>query len=628
MIRESITGRLVSRTESPSDGRLASFDRLCYAAFARHVERPRHDGDRRAYRATDLETSFGVFLTRLYAVSWIAALLTFAVTWALVGTVFVRPLATTAARVPVVGHGGVALALGGTVGTAVKYATVRVGCRYLRWRGAARRIDIERTLPGATRYLHVLSTGSDDLEGMLRRVADNRSAYGHTAVAFRTALNRSEVTGSIGEGLRSVARDTPSRDVLAPFLLNVREHAAQGNRELASYLRMEARILSQRQSRTRERQSGYLELLAELFVVMLVLPALLVIVVSVLSVLSTGLDRPVATPVGLVPLRAVVVYGSAAVVLVVGAVAAVTIGSLRPPGYGHLHARPNGIGLILSTAGTNPASTVAVALPLGIAVGGALWYSGLHAVDVVLLGYAAWAIPVGIVAARRARLDDAKDREIKDFVHAVSGHISLGRPFPDAVERVARDVDLGPLDSDVADLAFNARLATRGGALRTEALDRFVSRVGTPLAEQTVGLVAGALEAGSDTEDVFSSLQAEVGRLYHEKRSLRSSMQVYVAVGWTTALLIVAITIAVNSYVLDGFTQLATVADADSTIAFDVGGVDAEAMQFRFYVVTQATMLACGWFAGMASQGRYAALLHSGALVTVAYVAFSVVGTV
>jgi hypothetical protein len=37
-------------------------------------------------------------------------------------------------------------------------------------------------------------------------------------------------------------------------------------------------------------------------------------------------------------------------------------------------------------------------------------------------------------------------------------------------------------------------------------------------------------------------------------------------------------------------------------------------------------MLACGWFAGAASRGRYDALLHSGLLVSFAYVVFAGAG--
>jgi flagellar protein FlaJ len=221
---------------------------------------------------------------------------------------------------------------------------------------------------------------------------------------------------------------------------------------------------------------------------------------------------------------------------------------------------------------------------------------------------------------------------MRDFVHAVSGHVSLGRPFPEAVETVARDVDLGALNGDVADLALNMNLTTpqpdaEGADLRGVALDRFVDRVGTPLAEQTVGLVRGALDAGSDTETVFETLQSEIGRLYHEKRALRSGLLVYVAVGWTTALLVVGITVAVATQVFDGFAQLSAVSPG-SGLVLDPDAVDLGRDRFRIYVVTQATMLASGWFAGTASRGWYEALLHSGVLVAACYAVYAGVGMV
>jgi archaellum biogenesis protein FlaJ (TadC family) len=322
----------------------------------------------------------------------------------------------------------------------------------------------------------------------------------------------------------------------------------------------------------------------------------------------------------------VITYVSALFVLVVGAGVAWLVGSLRPPDQSAPdYERPRGLALV-RTAGINPASAAVLAVAQALAVGAALWNLGYGAVDVALLAYAAYAVPVGLVAVRRARRDDAKDREIKDFVHAVSGHVTLGRPFSAAVAEVARDVDLGALEDDVNDLAFNANLTTREGDLRGDALDRFVDRVGTPLAEQTIGLVTGALDAGSDTGDVFDSLQTEVGRLYHEKKALRSSMLVYVAVGWTTALLVVGIVVAVDGYVLDGFSQLSAVSGTGAEMALDPDAIQPARERARFYLVTQATMLACGWFAGVASRGKYEALLHSGALVLIAYLVFAGVG--
>jgi archaellum biogenesis protein FlaJ (TadC family) len=606
--------------------RLSVPDRALYALFARHADAGRHRTDRRRYRGTDMRTSFDVFLARAYGLSWLVGALAAGVGWvgatvALRAVALPGPFAVVPASAAAVGAGVVA-------GLAAKRATVRTAGLYLRWVASARRTDIERTLPGAVRYLHVLASGSDGPREMLRRVAAT-DAYGETAVAFRTVLNTAALVGSLDEGLRRVARDTPSRDLLAPFLLKFDEHADQGERELANYLSMESRMLGHRRDRARQRAEGFLELLAEVFMVLLVLPALLVIVLTVMAVVAPGLSATVATPLGPTTTRGLVVYASAAFVVVAGLGASIVVAGLRPPGQTVSYERPDGPLAVLASALSNPESAAAVLLAPAAVIGVALARAGLDPVTVSLGAYAAYGVPVGLVAVRRARLDDAKDRELKDFVHAVSGHVNLGRPFPEAVELVARDVDLGALNEDVADLALNIGLATEPGgeSTRAAALARFTDRVGTPLAEQTVGLVAGALAAGSDAGTVFDTLQTEVGRLYHEKRKLRSAMLVYVAVGWTTALLVVGITVAVGLRVFDGFSQLAALSESTGYL-LDGTAVDLAQARYRLYVVTQATMLGSGWFAGTASRGRYEALLHSGVLVVVCYAVFAATGLV
>lgn len=613
-------------------------DRGLYALFSRHADRSRHDGDRVRYRGAALGIGFDTYLARVYGLSWalgvVVGSLALVVVLALpdatlaaagrtlhAATPGLNRLAVSPPSVPRPYAAALVALLAGGV---AKRTTVWMGGTYLRWRAAARRAAIERSLPGAVRYLRVLADGSDDRHTMLRTVAE-QDAYGETSAAFDRILGKAALTGSLDAGLRSVARETPSRDLLAPFLLKFREHANQGSDALRGYLRMESRMLSHQQSRARKRAGDFLELLAELFIVLLVLPALLVVIVTVMSVLAPGLSAPTRLP-GSPTVRTVLIYGSAAFVLVVGLCAAILVANLRPPNQAPSYDRPGGVDLV-RTATTNPASAAVVfALPAMVVAGG-LWVLGEPAFNVVLLGYAAYGLPVGGVALRRAQLDDAKDREIRDFVHAVAGHVSLGTPFAPAVETVAREVDFGALGRDVDDLGFRLGLTTGStdADTRHEALDRFVDRVGTPLAQQTVGLVTGALEVGSDTETTFETLQTEVGSLYHARKQLRSAMLVYVAVGWTTALLVVGIVVAVNLYVLDGFAQLSTVSEATS-VGLAPDAIDVERDAWRFYVVTQATMLACGWFAGAASRGVYEALLHSAALVVVCYVIFAGTG--
>ncbi|MGM0590008.1 MAG: type II secretion system F family protein [Halobacteriota archaeon] len=618
-------------------------DRVLYALFARHADRSRHELDRRRYRGTDLKIGFDVFLARVYGLSWFVSLLVVAPA---IVVLLALPEATLSAvadflvagvplleevGVPVIPRGALAVGCALTLSWGGHRTVIRLGGLYLRWVSAARKTNIERTLPGAVRYLNVLSSGSDGNREMLRKVADT-GAYGETAISLRKALNTAALTGSVNDGLRRVARDTPSRNVLAPFLLKFREHAEQGADALANYLRMESRMLAHRQDRARQRAEGFLELFAEMFLVLLVLPSLLVIVLTVMSVIAPGLSKSVSTPVGETTVRAAVVYGSAAFITTVGIGASLLVSGLRPPDQTVRYRWPPTRAAYLTNVGTNPISAGVVLTGPALLVAGALYSVGYHPVNVALLGYACYAIPVGAVAVRRAHLDDAKDREIKDFVHAVSGHVSLGRPFPRAVEHVARDVELGPLEPDVADLALNLNFTTRdprqGEAnLRTAALDRFVDRVGTPLAEQTIGLVTGALDAGSDTETVFETLQTEIGRLYHEKRALRSNLLVYVAIGWTTAILVIGITVAVSLYVFEGFAQLSSLSGSVG-YTIDPGAIQPPRDRFRIYVVTQTTMLASGWFSGTASRGYFEALLHSGVLVLFCYVVFAGAGLI
>ena len=600
-------------------------DRALYALFGGHADRRRHATDRRRYRGTTGTEGFDVYLARLYGASWVAFALAALFAG---GLAWVTPLATTVTGAvdpltPLATAGFV----GALVGLLAKRGALLAGSLHLRWVLHARRADIDRTLPSAVRYLRVLASAGSGERALFDAVAARERAYGETAVAFGTVRNKAALSGSLGQALRVVARDTPSREALAPFLLKFREHSEQGGDALANYLGLEARMLGHQRSQTQRRNEGFLELIAELFVVLLVMPALLVVVLTVMSVLAPMLSKAISTPIGSITLRALLIYGAAGFVLLVGGGAAATVGHLRPTERQVTYSRPDGAVETVRSAPTNPASGAVVLAPLalgGIAVG---HVAGLHPLAALLAGYVAWGVPVGAVAVRRARIDDAKDREIQEFVHAVSGHVGLGRPFGEAVARVAEDVDLGPLGPDVASLAFDLSLSDSpdGTDRRTAALSRFVDRVGTPLAAQTMGLVTGALDAGSDTEAVFETLQTEVGQLYHEKRALRSDLAVYVAVGWVTALLVVGIVVAVDLYVLDGFAQLSAM-PGSAGFALDPDAIQLERERFRFAVVAVATSIAAGWFAGMASRGPYDALLHSSLLGALAAAVFAGVG--
>jgi len=607
-------------------------DRGLYALFSRHADRPRHDLDRDRYRGAALSVGFDTYLARIYGLSWLVGAFVFA-TVLLVGSALSPSSIETGGRVvagalpdavsPDPGSFAVVLVPAFVFGLLGKRLTVAAGGTYLRWQANARRASIERSLPGAARYLRALADGSEGRREMVRTVAE-QGAYGEASESFERVLETAALTGSLDTGLRRVARETPSREMLSPFLLKFREHASGGADSLQGYLRRESRMLSHQRSRARQRAGEYTDLLAELFLLVLVLPALLVVVTTVTAALALGPSGTTPLP-GAPTARALLVYGGSAFVLVAGGSTAFLVAELRPPNHARTYERPTGISTV-ATATTNPASAAFVFAFPAVVVAWLLWLSGQPTTNAVLLGYSAYGFPVGAVAVKRERLDDAKDREIREFVHAVAGHVGLGTPFGTAVRRAADEVDFRVLRSDVDNLAFRLGLtaAPDAGDARRAALDRFVDRVGTPLAEQTVGLVTGAIAVGGDAETTFETLQTEIGSLYHQRKQLRSAMLVYVAVGWATALLLLAAVLAVDTYLLEWLVGAEPPPGANAAIDRDV--VDGSG--WRFYFVTQATMLACGWFAGVASRGRYEALFHSAALVVICYLAFAGAGIV
>ena len=618
-----MSSRVVGRT-------IEHVDQGLYALFSRHADRPRHDVDRDRYRGAALSVGFDTYLSRVYGLSWLVG--AFAVgTVLFVGSAFSVAVAETVGRAAVgvvpdavsPDPGSFLILLGLVFGGVAKRLTVTAGGTYLRWRASARRASIERSLPGAARYLRALADGSESRHEMVRTVAE-QDAYGEASTSFERVLETAALTGSLDAGLRRIAKETPSRGMLSPFLLKFREHAGGGTEPLQGYLRRESRMLSHQRSRARQRAGEYTDLLAELFLLVLALPALLVVVTTVTAALTFGPSGAAPLP-GAPTVEELLVYGGSAFVLVAGVSTAFLVAELRPPDHARAYERPTGIATV-TTATTNPASAAFVfAFPAAV-VAWLLWLSGEPTTNAVLLGYSAYGFPVGAVAVKRERLDDAKDREIREFVHAVAGHVGLGSPFGTAVRRAADEVDFRVLRSEVDDLAFRLSLtaAPDAGDARRAALDRFLDRVGTPLAEQTVGLVTGAIDVGSDAETTFETLQTEIGSLYHQRKQLRSAMLVYVVVGWATALLLLAVVLAVDVYLLEWFAGAGGQPGANAAI--DRDAVDGSG--WRFYLVTQATMLACGWFAGVASRGRYEALFHSAALVVICYIAFAGAGIV
>jgi flagellar protein FlaJ len=584
---------------------LREIDRLMPASIDAFARSRWHRSLRRVYRSVPRGLPAAVYIGRIYVLSIAAAVLP------PVGVLVATPLGwIPMAWETVLVTLGLSTGFAGTV--------LLVGLMRPRVEADIHRREVVRTLPGAVGHLRVLASGGEDPRGLFERAAAVE-AHGGTAAEFRRVLTVATLSGRLEEGITTVARVTAAQESLSPFLVNLRAHLAQGPEALRGFLALETRLLRHQQAALRRQTMGMLELIAELVMVLLVLPALVVVILTMLGPILPVTARAVMTPLGPRPMGMLIMWLAAGFVLTVGAVAGGMVATLRPQEHVTQIDRPSGAMQTLAAAGVNPAAMSVVAGGPGVLVAtGALILDG-RAGLCLLLGFTAWAVPVGVVGWRRAREDDAKDDHLRDLVHAVAGYLDLGVPFADALDRITRESDLGPLRPDAARLAVDLRLRDghpdHRGSTQEVALRRFSERVGTPLAARTMGVIATALAAGAEPHRIFERLQAEVGELYREKQALRAEMQVYAAVGWTTALLVLGIAVTATTQL---FEELATLTS--------VGGRTLEGAGYRVLLTTAATAIAAGWFAGMASRDRYAGLLHAGVLAAITLVAGAVVG--
>lgn len=608
---------------------MGRFEALAYAAFGRHADARRHARDEGRFRALHPQVCFETYVVGLYTVAWLVALAALALGTGLLAP---RVVGTGPIRVRVPGLASTGVPLGPTVQTGVVgllaaligfMGTQLLASLALRILVARRRRAIERTLPGAVRYLHVVAAGTTDPRSLFETVVEKRRIHGATADSFAAILRHATIQGSGDDGIRRVARDTPSTDALAPFLRSFRQRARDGPDELRAFLRIESRLLATADERAHRREARYRSRVVAIFLALALLP---VVLLGAWLVTASTFPVPVSR-VSIPDLRALLAPVGIGLILVIGGIAAMLAHLLRPIGHRWAMARRSTrVRDVVRTSPRNPANALVVLGPVALAGSLLLWARGWTVPHALVVGYLVVGIPVGLVDARRTRRRAAMDRRLPTFVHAVAERMDGGRPFRHAVDGVARETDLGPLNSPVDALAFDLQVGGHDGPVRKRALERFIGRIGTPMAGRTIGLAVGALEAGADTRSAISTVQTETGRLLHGESARRSRAPLVIGVGWTVALLIVAIVVAVNLMVLES---------ASGPTTGPVSGVVLEATSLRaagprplFYWLTQASMLAAGWFAGSAGRGVYEALLHSGGLVAITFVVFRLTGLI
>ncbi|MFB6153162.1 MAG: hypothetical protein ABEJ27_02815 [Halodesulfurarchaeum sp.] len=603
-------------------------DALLHRLFARYADAERHVGDRDLYAASQMAIPFRTAVAFVYGCAW------FVLVVSTIGTYLGMPAMGTGALDSVerlvpeqtgipatVLASGFKMLIALTVGVLGSTAIIYMARWGLAFRVRRRRIRIERTLPGAVRYMRVLSTGTSDPASLLQGVVDRVDIHGETGRNFERVLATAAVTGDLDSSIRRVARQSASPDKLAPFLRTFLERSREGPEELRQFLERESRMLARRDERDVERESGNLTFVFGIFLTVLVLPTIVIVGLAAASVFFPSVDSPGVIPFRSVQFQRTVSTVGGVLILALGLLATLVVAGIRPSTHRWASSQRNrGLRDVLRGASKNPPDALLVTLPGGILLSLLLFRWGVGPPSALLLGYVAVGLFVGLVDRRRAKIHAARDSRLPGFVHAVSDRLDRGVPLATAVRQVSEERDFGVLQAAVADLSFALQVGTERRPLRKTALERFVDRVGTPLAGRTIGLATGALSAGSDTATAFAAMESETGRLAHAARARRARLPIIITGGWTAALFVIGVVVVMN--LLATGTTAPTGPGPTDGVVMDLALSPLNNDRPRFYLIAQAAMLGSGWFAGVAGRGIYEGLLHSSGLVLVTFVAF------
>ena len=595
---------------------------LAYRLFGHQASAERHARDRERYRALAPNRPFESFVLGIHGLAVLLGLPVAVVSgWTVAEVLEAWQHGSSLPGGPL-SRWVLAVAGGIVAALLAREAVLRLCSRGLGFLVERRRRQVEATLPGAVRALHVAATGTSSLEQLFEHVARRPGVHGATADRLAAICEQHALTGNLEAAVRRHARETAAGDTLAPFLRSLLQRRQEPERSLESFLARESRLLAAADQRRHRRSHAMLRRSLGLVLLLLVGPVVVGVPLLVGAV-SSPLPSSVLTQF-LPPLSAVLATVGGGAILFLGGAGAVFAWLLRPRGYRWAVPAPSRRpGRIVRTSVRNPSNAALLLAPVGVIVLVGSYIGGVPPGSALVWAYSVVALPVGLVDLRRSRRRASMDRALPSFVNDLAARLDGGRPLRQAVADVASRESYGPLDRPVQRLAGDLRMMNGPEGGRIRALERFVGRIGTPFAGRTVGLAVGAMEGGADARSAVTHLQTETGRLAHATRTRQSRMPVVLLIGTAVGLLLVAIVVLVNLMVLKSAAPAGPVA---GVVVEALGRSQTE--RPLFYGVIQATMVASGWFAGLTGRGIYEALLHSGLLVLVAWVGFRLAGLI
>lgn len=549
-------------------------------------------------------------------------------------------------------------------------AAAGIGAYWLRWalldyRAAARARRIDATLPRTVAFVYALSRSGMSFPTVLETLTAHSDAYGESGSEFDVAVTEMTVFGTdVLTALQRMSDRTPSEN-MREFGENLASVLGSG-RSLSSYLHEQ---YDRYQDEAEARQSQYLELLstfAEIYVTALVAGPLFLITVLVVIGLALDDTLTITRIVSYVLLPAASLGFIAYIRTATGMLEGPSVGTdteTIPPSksgtggggpveadggtassrwlrnrerlraYDRISVVRRWIGRPLETVLADPAATLAVTVPLGLAWLGFRTGSLSLSTDAVsridrpliestLFVFAGYALVYEIKKRRVQAIEDA----VPDFLDRLASSNEAGATVVGSVRRV-RGSDLDALDEEIDRLWRDLQW----GADIHDALERLDRRTGSVAVGRAVTLLSNAMRASGDVAPVLRIAADEAQNHRRLRRERRQEMFAYLLVIYISFLVFLGIIAALSVAFIPAVNEVTSSAvpasgDGAQLPLGSFGSirqVNTEAYAVLFSRVSAIQAVCSGLIAGLLGEGNLRdGVKHAFVLLTFAYGVF------
>jgi flagellar protein FlaJ len=269
-----------------------------------------------------------------------------------------------------------------------------------------------------------------------------------------------------------------------------------------------------------------------------------------------------------------------------------------------------------------PASIIVFVLGTALAIrdyGMGVLFSTTLVDDVVVFSILVAIVPVALMDFRENRRIKNLEEALPNFFRDLAGMNDSGMTLPNAIHLVAQGEysTLTPfirrLDNE---MSWNTTFI--------EAIQRFRTRLGTPLADRSIDLIAKASKAGGDVSEVLRAAARDTYEVLALRTERRNNMLIYVIIVLISFLVFVfVIFILVSTFLSTMATAGSAAESAGAGAASFIGNID---LFFYTRLFSHAAMIQgifSGLVAGQMGEGRVTAgLKYSAIMLLISWIIF------